>query len=98
MTDFRAPIPAEVRYAVLRRAEGCCERCGCARPVEMHHTTYRRYEVTGFVGDALEAVFGYETPDILLALCRDCHLSEHIVRGEFYRDPEEAAAERDWAA
>lgn len=35
------PIPAAVRKAVLRRADGRCERCGREGPLELHHRRYR---------------------------------------------------------
>jgi 5-methylcytosine-specific restriction endonuclease McrA len=90
------PIPPAVRAEVLRRASGRCEECGCERPLELHHTTYTRF--FGMHGDFGNAgdIFGYETPDDLRALCRECHRGRHVVNGEFYGDPEEAAAERDY--
>lgn len=98
---LRLPIPPEVREAVLLRAGGYCEDCGIeVRNPELHHLTY--YDPT--IGGCHQIkhgpfwIFGKETSDDLLALCRDCHLSRHVVNGEFYADPEEADAERDYLA
>ena len=42
-------------------------------------------------------IFGRETPDDPLALCRQCHKAKHVgPNGAFYGDPEEAEAERDY--
>jgi hypothetical protein len=81
----------------LKRANGCCEGCGTAAQLELHHLTYTYW--AGMVGDYSKAldIFGHETADDLEALCRSCHLSAH--QGpfdEFYADPEEAEAERDY--
>ena len=46
------------RWAVLRRNEGVCERCQSRLAVEIHHL--------GAVDD--------NRPEMLLALCRNCHL------------------------
>jgi 5-methylcytosine-specific restriction endonuclease McrA len=86
------PIPQSVREAVLNRADGACEDCGDDRPLELHHRTYY-YDARP---DVERLIFGLEQPDDLLALCRDCHLARHVVNGEFYADPEEADAERDY--
>jgi 5-methylcytosine-specific restriction endonuclease McrA len=95
MTD-RKPIPAAVRAAVLQRANHCCEECG-ACPVELHHLTYD-YWPGGVVrpDKGPLPIFGLETPDDLIALCRDCHEDKHIgPDGQFYVDPEEC--EDEWA-
>jgi hypothetical protein len=65
--------------------------------LELHHTTYTYWAgMEGDWGNAC-AIFGRETPDDLLALCRDCHKAKHIgPDGGFYGDPEECAAERDY--
>ncbi len=90
------PIPVEVRNAVLARAKGRCECCGCIRPLEMHHTTYDLIEVTNYHRDFGDLIFGHETPAVLLALCRDCHLAEHLdINGDFWADPNEK--ETYWA-
>jgi hypothetical protein len=34
-------IPAKVRNAVLKRAQGHCEACGEEKPLELHHRKYR---------------------------------------------------------
>lgn len=47
--ETRKPIPNEVRAAVLARAKGCCEDCGGALPLELHHTTYSIYELSGVI-------------------------------------------------
>jgi 5-methylcytosine-specific restriction endonuclease McrA len=91
----RKPIPDEVRRAVTRRADGQCERCWRRAPLELHHTTYVWPASASYFPDTVE-IFGRETPDELLALCRGCHLGEHVAGGEFYADPEEAESERDY--
>lgn len=91
----RKPIPFDVRWNVLRRADGCCEDCGEPRPLELHHTTYNLFEVTNYHRDSGVPIFGRETPDVLVALCRACHLGRHLgPADEFYADPEEAEEAR----
>jgi hypothetical protein len=90
------PIPPSVRMAVHERAKGCCEDCHAPEPLELHHTTYNLAAVTDWHRDEGNSIFGYETPNVLRALCRSCHLDRHLVMGEFYADPEEAEAERDY--
>jgi 5-methylcytosine-specific restriction endonuclease McrA len=86
----RAAIPPDVRAAVLKRAERCCEACGKKAPLEMHHTTYQLHELTGYHRDFGEPIFGHETPDVLRALCRDCHHEAHMTPwGEFIGDIDE---------
>jgi hypothetical protein len=86
----RAPIPPDVRAAVLQRAEGRCEGCGRTKPLELHHTTYNLYEVTGYHRDIGGLVFGHETPDVLRALCRECHHHADMTSwGEFIGDIDE---------
>ena len=93
MTTWRQPIPFDVRLDVLQRAAGCCEDCGEPLPLELHHTTYDLYAVTNYHRHVGELIFGRETPDVLLALCRKCHLARHIaINGEFFADPEEKEA------
>jgi 5-methylcytosine-specific restriction endonuclease McrA len=96
MTNNRVPIPAAVRAAILRRANHCCEECG-AQPVELHHLTYDYWPHGVVRADwGAQPIFGHETPDDLLALCRDCHNDKHIgPNGAFYVDPEEC--EEEWA-
>lgn len=95
MNDARIPIPAEVRRAVMVRCKGRCEECG-ESPVELHHLTYYSQQPAHqykFPKHA-EAIFGFERPDDLLALCRDCHKDKHIgPAGDFIADPEECEAE-----
>lgn len=86
----RAPIPPGVRAAVLQRCRARCEHCGGRRSLQMHHTTYNLCEVTGLQWDYGEPVFGHETPDVLLALCQECHTQAHITPwGEFIGDIDE---------
>jgi len=78
MSNLKPPIPAETRLAVLQRAQGFCEDCWGAYPLELHHLSY-------------ESV-GCETPDDLDALCRECHKKRHIdLNGDWWNDPEEMA-------
>jgi 5-methylcytosine-specific restriction endonuclease McrA len=93
------PIPARVRFAVLKRAKARCERCGDTVHVELHHRTYYRHDGPyygwPYYPDMPPLIFGHETTDDLLALCRTCHLNEHLdAFGDFCCDPEEAAASR----
>jgi 5-methylcytosine-specific restriction endonuclease McrA len=83
----RAPIPADVRRDVLQRAGGRCENCGDAGPLEMHHMTY------SWGREGLDLIFGHERPGDLMALCRSCHLGEHLdINGDFWADPDEKEA------
>ena len=87
----RVPEPRAVRRAVLVRAGGRCEDCGERLRLELHHTTYDLMDVTGHADDVGKEIFGRETPDVLLALCRAHHLARHIDRfGEFHRNPKDA--------
>lgn len=83
---------------MYERAKGCCEDCHAPEPLELHHTTYNLAAVTGWHRDEGDSIFGHETPNVLRALCRSCHLDRHLVMDEFYADPEEAEAERDYIA
>jgi 5-methylcytosine-specific restriction endonuclease McrA len=88
-------IPRPVREAVLTRADGHCERCNEKIRLELHHLTYYREGEGEEAYDRLP-IFGYETPDDLLALCRTCHEGQHkemITEKEYYwwNDPEERA-------
>lgn len=47
----------------LKVAGYCCEQCGIAAPLDIHHVTYENV--------------GRETIDDLIALCRDCHDEKH---------------------
>ena len=87
MNPKQIPIPASVRNVVLRRAAGHCEQCNTeCRTLELHHLTYdgRRYP---------DPIFGDETPDDLMALCRQCHLRKHLLpSGAFEADIDEVRA------
>ena len=79
-------IDSGVRRFVLARASRCCGDCGERVRLEIHHLRYQPEDPTGTVAD------GWETPDDLAALCRDCHHNRHIdPNGDFWRDPEEMA-------
>lgn len=83
-------IPANIRKTVMKRAAGRCEDCGMCCSLELHHLRYRT-EPDMFTIDGHD-ISGRETPDDLMALCRECHQSRHIdPAGEFWRDPEEMA-------
>ena len=101
MSDYEplvrdAPIPAQVRHEVYQRAEGLCEHCA-DKGVDMHHL---RYEIDNPLDkhhiDRL-SIFGRETADDLLLLCRWCHRAAHRDwLGEYWIDPEEMEAH--WAS
>ena len=79
---YKPPIPVATKTTVKNRANGRCERCFARLPLELHHVHYENE--------------GRETPDDLLAVCRNCHLREHVApNGVFYADPQELAVE--WA-
>ena len=83
-------IPLSVRQAVEQRAAGCCESCGDRGRVELHHTSYDLYDVTGYHRDIGGCIFGFETPEVLLALCRACHYAAHLdEHGVFHVNPAE---------
>lgn len=52
------------RHRALVRAKFICEICNIAVACEVHHLTYQR--------------LGAERRGDLLAVCRECHQSEHI--------------------
>jgi len=90
----RLSIPEETRKAVYARSNGCCEDCGChGAKLELHHRWYENEpEVVRTKHDMFPvSVLGVESPDDLLALCRECHQAKHVdpVTGEFYADPQE---------
>lgn len=89
--EYRTPIPERVRRAVYSRAGGHCEGCHTrCRRLELHHTTYDLIDVTGYAKHIGEAIFGFETPEVLEALCRECHHHRHLdPNGEFWPDPKE---------
>ena len=94
------PIPATVRFAVLKRAKARCESCGSTARIELHHQTYYRHDgiyaaFRAFFPEKPPLIFGHEKPGDLRALCRQCHMDQHLdAYGEFCWDPEEAAASR----
>ena len=72
---MRKLIPQETQRAVWERCGGRCESCGEPRPLDLHCKTYQR-EVIG--------------PNDCRALCRDCHLAEHLdFDNELREDPDE---------
>lgn len=81
----RSPIRREIRVAVLRRSHGQCEDCERRSRLELHHLTYLRdsHRVP-------ESIFGYETADDLVGLCRECHHQRHVdINGDFWADIDE---------
>jgi hypothetical protein len=93
--EFKPPIPDDVRREVIKRAHGKCEECGRREPLELHHRTYTHPCFDW--GDHSLPIFGLETTDNLVALCRECHRSRHVGPDDvFYADPEECAAEWDY--
>jgi 5-methylcytosine-specific restriction endonuclease McrA len=91
---FDKDIPQEVRAAVLKRANGCCEQCGEVTQLELHHTTYG--DLDPRTGERID-IRGREEPDDLLALCRECHRDQHVdPYGDFHADPEDCEAEWDY--
>ena len=75
-------IPSATRKAVEQRAGGICECCHERKKLELHH---RHYETEG-----------RESPDDLMAYCRECHKRAHIDKsGDFWVDPQEM--ENRWA-
>jgi 5-methylcytosine-specific restriction endonuclease McrA len=95
MNKIRPPIPSDVRRAVLRRAQGCCQDCGSRGSLELHHLTYARPEWHPGLSWTEEFIFGCETPDVLVALCRGRHVD---VNGDFWVDPMEIQNHWDQAA
>jgi 5-methylcytosine-specific restriction endonuclease McrA len=86
----RPPISSDVRRAVLNRAKGGCEDCGSRGTLELHHLTYTHPYSHPGLSWAEESIFGYETPNDLVALCRECHHGRHIdANGDFWADPME---------
>ena len=70
------PIPPATCLAVKQRSDGRCEDCGEQGRTDFHHKTYR---IDG------QYIFGKETPDDVLALCRKCHTGRHFLSsGQFY--------------
>ena len=64
-----------------------CESCGEAKPLEMHHLTYRHDPYNEGIPSP---IFGHESPSDLQALCRNCHQSAHRdLNGDYWQDPEE---------
>jgi hypothetical protein len=56
--------------------------------LELHHTIYDLYKDFGYHPDIGDLFFGY-APEVLRALCRDCHRAAHTVDGNFWDDPKE---------
>jgi 5-methylcytosine-specific restriction endonuclease McrA len=87
--EMRRDIPSPVRWAVQWRCRGFCEDCGARRRLELHHVTYRRHD-RGYRPDKDDdRIFGYETPEDLVALCRECHHARHVYMGYFWADIDE---------
>lgn len=61
---------------VLERANHCCERCGRARPEQIHHRKPR-----GAGGSRDPAI---NSPSNLLALCSQCHVEVESDRTKAY--------------
>ena len=73
-------IPLLTQQAVHKRAAGRCEVCGSVcvigQRLEQHHLHYENE--------------GNERPEDLQALCRACHLSQHVdANKDFWPDPQE---------
>ena|SRR6266566_2089291 len=67
---LRSPEWQALRYAVLQRSGGWCERCRGRRAVDVHHRTYaRKYR---------------ERLRDLVHLCRDCHEIQHGLGGRWW--------------
>lgn len=60
---LKSPQWQTVRDAALKRANYQCEKCKSAKNLEVHHITYKR--------------LGYELPEDLIVLCKDCHENVH---------------------
>ncbi len=52
-----------IRSLALEAAGRACELCSATESLEVHHRTYER--------------LGFERPDDVIALCRDCHGDHH---------------------
>jgi hypothetical protein len=86
----RPPISSDVRRGVIRLAKGCCEDCVSRGPLELHHPNYTHPGWHPGLSWTEESIFGYETPNDLVALCGECHPGRHIdVNGDFWADPME---------
>ena len=94
---LRRAIPYHVRMSVYARAAGRCEHCHIpGLRLELHHITYDLMDITHDPDDAGEIIFGHETANVLVALCRDCHFAMHCdPNGDFWADPKEM--ETAWA-
>lgn len=60
---LKSPQWQTVRDAALKRANYQCEKCKSAKNLQVHHITYKR--------------LGYELPEDLIVLCKDCHENVH---------------------
>lgn len=89
----RKPIPKKTRAAVYARCKHCCEDCGLFGPLELHHLRY--WEDLRAHPKYMVSILGKETPEDLLALCRQCHYGRHIHphTGEYFLIPEELEEE-----
>lgn len=73
--QYRIPIPKDTLKKIFWRSGGACESCNTALAKEMHHLTYLLPSKDGYI-------FGYETPDNLQHLCKECHKKEHMNGGK----------------
>jgi len=79
--EWRPSISPGTRADVYRDDGSVCNECGLrASGMEMHHKTYARW--------------GFEYPEDLELLCRDCHRSRHYRGSKFFGDPEQMKAMR----
>lgn len=64
-----------------------CESCDEAKTLEIHHLTY---QYDSYNDGIPSPIFGDESPNDLLALCRDCHHAAHRdLNGDYWQDPED---------
>ena len=85
-------IPYRIKKEVRRRSKNCCEDCGDNGSLEFHHLRYDDMDAVG--PKHCRSIIGRETADDLLHVCRSCHLSRHVVMGQFFREPGDADAEQ----
>ena len=83
---------AEFRRAIIRSQNGACGRCERALPLEIHHCSYD-FGPNGWRHEEWGIPWGSETKTDVVALCRECHLNEHVdSAGMFWADPDEKSA------